>query len=70
VGTVYVLACAHEDFDAQAGTCAQEIWIPQPSVIPELTIADAQQIGMAIAFLLAVAFAARQVRKFLDTFGN
>lgn len=68
MATVYVLACAHEDFDAQAGTCAQELWIPQPSVIPELTVADAQQIGTAIAFLLAVAFVFRQLRKFLEQF--
>lgn len=68
MATVYVLACAHEDMDVQAGTCAQEQWIPQPSVIPELTIADAQQIGTAFAFLLAVAFVFRQLRKFLEQF--
>lgn len=68
MATVYVLACAHEDMDVQAGTCAQEQWIPQPSVIPELTIADAQQIGLAVAGLLAVAFVFRQIRKFLEQF--
>ena len=68
MATVYVLACAHEYFDAQAGTCAQEIWIPQPSVVPELTIEDAQLIGGAIALLLAVAFSLRKVRQFLETF--
>lgn len=68
MATVYVLACAHEDMDVQAGTCAQEQWIPQPSVLPELTIEDAQQIGLAIAFLLAVAFSLRKVRQFLETF--
>ncbi|WP_337926405.1 hypothetical protein [Luteimonas saliphila] len=68
MATVYVLACAYEDYDVQAGTCAQEQWIPQPSVIPELTIADAQQIGTSIAFLLAVAFVLRLIRKFLEQF--
>lgn len=66
MATVYVLACAHEDMDVQAGTCAQEQWIPQPSIVPELTVADAQQIGMAIAYLLAVAFVFRLIRKFLQ----
>ena len=68
MATVYVLACAHEDMDVQAGTCTQEQWIPQPSVVPELTIEDAQQIGMAFAFLLAVAFTLRKIRQFLETF--
>jgi len=66
VATVYVLACAHEDMNVQAGTCAQEQWIPQPSVIPALSIADAQQIGMQVAFLLAVAFVFRTIRKFIE----
>jgi len=68
VSTVYVLACVHEDMNVQAGTCAQEQWIPQPSVVPELTIEDAQQIGMAIALLLAVAFSLRKIRQFLETY--
>src|SRR5690606_25942845 len=59
MATVYVLACVHEAYDPQAGTCSQEIWIPQASVVPVLTIEDAQQIGMAIALLLAVAFTLR-----------
>lgn|GEM_PF-555377 len=66
MATVYVLACAHEDMNVQAGTCAQEQWIPQPSVIPALSIADAQQIGMQVAFLLAVAFVFRTIRKFIE----
>lgn len=68
MATVYVLACAHEYYDPQAGTCTQEQWIPQPSVVPELTIEDAQQIGMALALLFAVAFSLRKIRQFLETF--
>ena len=64
----YVLACGDVEFDPQAGPCVNEIWIPQATVIPALSIADAQQIGIAIAFLLAVAFVLRQIRKFLETF--
>lgn len=65
---VYVLACDEADFDPQAGTCAQEIWIPPPSVIPALSIEDAQQIGAQIALLLAVAFVFRTLRKYLEQF--
>lgn len=68
MATVWVLACRDAHVDAQAGTCTEEIWIPQPSVVPELTIADAQQIGMEIALLLAVAFVFRLIRKFLQQF--
>lgn len=61
-----VRGCLESDFDAATGTCAAEIWIPQPSIIPELTIADAQTIGVACAYLWAVAFVFRRIRKFLD----
>ena len=65
--SAYVLACDAADYDPQAGTCAREIWIPQPSVVPDLTIEDAQLIGSAIALLLAVAFVFRKIRQFLET---
>lgn len=66
MGTVLVPACLESDFDAATGTCAQEIWIPQPSFLPELSVEDAQQIGLAVALLLAAAFVLRQLRKFLE----
>lgn len=64
----YVRACASSDFDTATGTCAHEVWILQPSIVPELTIEDAQQIGLAIAYLLAVAFVFRTIRKFVESF--
>lgn len=63
---VWVTACAEADFDTATYTCAQPIWIPQPSIIPELTIADAQTIGLAVAGLWAVAFVFRLIRKLLN----
>ncbi|MCW0399805.1 hypothetical protein NB688_002856 [Xanthomonas sacchari] len=60
---VFVPACLERDLDAQTGTCSAPIWIPQPSLLPELTVADAQSIGQAIALLWAVAYAFRLVRK-------
>lgn len=66
MSTVLVPACLESDFDAGAGTCTQVIWIPQPTVIPELSVEDAQQIGLSVALLLAAAFVLRQLRKFLE----
>ena len=66
MGTVLVAACLERDFDAATGTCQQVIWIPQPSIIPELSVADAQQIGATVAYVLAVAFVFRLLRKFLE----
>lgn len=67
MATVLVAACLERDFDAATGTCQQVIWIPQPSLIPELSVADAQLIGVSVAHALAVAFVFRVLRKFLET---
>ncbi|MDC7805223.1 hypothetical protein PQS31_00055 [Luteimonas sp BLCC-B24] len=66
MATVLVAACLERDFDAATGTCQQVIWIPQPSLIPELSVADAQQIGVSVAYVLAIAFVFRLLRKFLE----
>ncbi len=63
---VLVPACMAADFDAVTGTCAQQIWIPQPSLIPALTIEGAWAIGGASALLMGTAFVFRRIRKFLD----
>jgi hypothetical protein len=65
VSTVLVAACLESDYDSATGICAAPIWIPQPSLIPELTIEDAQAIGLAFALLFATAFVFRLLRKFL-----
>ena len=64
--TVLVRGCLESDFDAVTGTCSTEIWIPQASVFPVLTIADAQALGLAFAGLWALAFVLYRIRKFLD----
>lgn len=66
MATVLVPACLERDFDAVTGTCTQVIWIPQPTLIPELSVEDAQQIGLSVAWILAAAFVLRQLRKFLE----
>jgi len=56
------------DFDAGTGTCANQIWIPQPSLIPALTIEEAALIAGAFALLWATAFVFRRIRKAIDQF--
>ncbi|MGS0539354.1 hypothetical protein ACQEPV_011905 [Xanthomonas oryzae pv. oryzicola] len=56
-------ACREADLDTAAGTCTAVIWIPQPSLLPELAVKDAQAIGSAIAFLWATAYVFRLIRK-------
>jgi len=63
---VLVQACMEADFDAATQTCTAPYWIPQPTVLPALSVADAQQIGLAIAFLLACAWVIRRVKKQID----
>ena len=61
-----VRGCLEADFDAATGVCSAEIWIPQSTGFPELSIADAQALGMAFAYLWAGAYVLRLLRKFLQ----
>ena len=61
-----VRGCLESDFDAATGTCVTEIWIPQQTSLPALTVAEAQEIGVAFALLWAIAFVFRRLRKFID----
>ena len=63
---VLIPACREADLDPAAGTCTEIIWIPQPSLLPELTVEGAHAIGGSIALLWATAFAFRLVRKHLQ----
>ena len=64
-----VQACLEADFNAATQTCAAPFWTYAPTSIPVLTIADAQQIGAAMAYLFAVAFVLRMARKALNQIG-
>lgn len=39
--TVYVLVCNEADYNASTGTCSAPYYAPQPSLLPDLSIADA-----------------------------
>lgn len=64
-----VMACLEADFDAATGTCAAPIWDAELTGLPQLSIADAQAIGMAFAFLFATAYVFRLCRKALHQIG-
>ena len=64
---VMVAACLPEHFDQVAGICHQVTWIPQPTLLPGLSVADAQAIGGQVAYVLAIAFVFRLLRKFIET---
>ena len=63
---VLIPACLEADLNPATGECAAVIWIPQPTLLPELSIADAYAIGSKIALLWALAFAFRLIRKKLN----
>lgn len=60
---IFVRACMESDLDQVAATCTHEMWIPQPALIPDLSVEDAQIIGAKIAILWAIAFGVRVLRK-------
>ncbi len=61
-----VQMCHEADFNGQTMTCTAPYWEAESTVLPTLSIADAQTIGMSIAFLWAVAWAFRRIAKFLN----
>jgi hypothetical protein len=68
-GDVLVIACKVTDYDAVAETCAAPFYsYPPTSVLPALTLDGAQQIGVAIAVLWALAWSIGRVKRFLETF--
>lgn len=66
MAAVWVAACLPQDVDAVTGTCAAVVWVPQPSMLPELTIEGGLAISVATATLWGLAFAFRLVRKKLN----
>ncbi|AXI83573.1 hypothetical protein FUT69_06940 [Xylella taiwanensis] len=63
VATLLVSACREADVDVATGQCAAVMWVPQSSILPELTIEGAQLMGACILGLWAVAYVFRLLRK-------
>lgn len=64
----YVYKCDPAQFDATTQTCAAGYWAEESVGYPTLTIADAQEIGMACALLFATAWVFRRIGKAINQF--
>lgn len=64
----YVLTCLEADFEPATQTCASPFYTTTPTSFPSLSVEDAQAIGMAMAYVLAVAWVFRRVKKAIETF--
>jgi hypothetical protein len=54
--------CSDQHFDPVAGTCAQIVWIDQPSsLLPPMTTGEGLAVSVAIVGVLGVAFVIRVV---------
>lgn len=58
------LACESQDIDALTGECANPYWADDAG-FPTLSISDAYEIGVAIAWLWAVAYGYRVLKRWL-----
>lgn len=59
-------ACEVGQYDAGTDTCAQEVWIQQPGVLPPLPAAQGLQLSGLMIAIVATCWAFRHVRLFLS----
>lgn len=63
---VYVLVCDEANYTASTGTCSAPYYAPQPSLLPDLSIADSITISVAVIALWAIGFGIRSIRRTLS----
>jgi hypothetical protein len=63
-----VLYCSESHIQLD-GSCSSPVWLDPPSLLPPLSIADAQGLLLAWLGVLTIAFGARMVAQFLLTSG-
>lgn len=56
-----ILTCVQ--YDAAAQTCAVQAWMPPPSFLPVLSVADAALLGTLLVANWALAYAFNRVEK-------
>jgi hypothetical protein len=66
---VLVQSCLVADFDAATGTCSAPFYSLPEGMVPTLSMADGQEIGMAIALLWGAAFGIRMMKRVLQETG-
>lgn len=54
-------------WDEATDTCTTQVWVDQPGLLPNLTIADSYVIGLNIAFVWAIAYTFKLAKKALNT---
>lgn len=59
---VPILACLDDPLPTD-GSCVEQAWIEQPSMLPPLSIADAQQISYAFLGALVAVMVVKVVAK-------
>jgi hypothetical protein len=60
---VMYATCADGQYDAQAGTCAQVVYVEQdPGWIPNMSAEQGAELGVAMFGLFAVAYLLRKAR--------
>lgn len=60
-----VRACPIDQFDRETGTCAHEVWIDQPALLPPLSAVDGLQVSAVMVTVIASAWALKLVRRFI-----
>lgn len=71
--TVWVLTCQEFDNRPYPPQCVSEEWVRSHelpvsnSFVPELSTADASQIGMAIAMVWIIGWAWREIRRSVNS---
>jgi len=50
-------------FDAASNTCTQTAWMPPPTLLPPLSVADAELLGGAIFTGLVLIWASKLVER-------
>lgn len=68
-GDVLVQSCLVEDYDTVTHVCSAPFYTFPASPFPQLSLQDAQAIGLQIALLWAVAWCFRALRKALQEIG-
>lgn len=66
---VLVLVCLPQHYEPATAVCSAPFYSLPEGSLPTLTLAEAQEIGMACALLLAAAWGIRQAKRALNEIG-
>lgn len=58
-------ACADQDYDPNAGTCAHVVFVEQPAMLPDLPIEDAHTITNAAVLFLGICWVGKLMLRYL-----